>query len=192
MNGLRLDVPFAKSWIVEAYGIYTSSSSRRLTAVTGRLARNLDTTSLGTLKAASRPGLFESRPLHRNRKSIQPISFRQCSNRFSLAFLNDGPGASFAERFKGASKNGPSALFRRAISIGWQGSVQGGKSAVRGAHSPGRYLLGFPAMADPALKPASASTLFTAASLKALMVSLLLYWCLRASTSGHHVGLSGL
>jgi hypothetical protein len=23
MNGLRLDDPFAKSWIVEAYGIYT-------------------------------------------------------------------------------------------------------------------------------------------------------------------------
>ena len=70
----------------------------------------------------------------------------------------------------------PSALFRQAISIRCQGSVEAGKSAVRGAHSPGGDLLGFPAMADPTLKSTSASTLFTAASLKALIVSLLLYW----------------
>ena len=90
--------------------------------------------------------------------------------------MSDGAGASSIEGFKRASKNVPSALFKRAISIRCQGSVEAGKSAVRGAHSPGGDLLGFPAMADPALKSTSASTLFTAASLKALIVSLLLYW----------------
>jgi hypothetical protein len=93
-----------------------------------------------------------------------------------LAFLSDGAGASSIEGFKRASKNVPSALFKRAISIRCQGSVEAGKSAVRGAHSPGGHLLGFPAMADPTLKSTPASTFFTAASLKALIVSLLLYW----------------
>jgi hypothetical protein len=90
--------------------------------------------------------------------------------------LSHGAGTYSIEGFKRASRDGPTALFKGAISIRCQRSAEVGKSAVRGAHSPGRYLLGFPAMADPALKPASASTLFTAASLKALMVSLLLYW----------------
>ena len=70
---------------------------------------------------------------------------------------------------------GPPSL-RQTISIRCQRSVEVGKSAVRGAHSPGGYLLDFPAMADSALKPTSAPTLFTAASLKSLIVSLLLYW----------------
>jgi hypothetical protein len=90
--------------------------------------------------------------------------------------LSHGTEASFAKRPKLASKNGPFDFFKRTISIGCQGSVEVGKSALRGAHSPGGYLLGFPSMADPALKSTPASTLFTTASLKALIVSLLLYW----------------
>ena len=176
-NGLRLDIPFAKSWILEAYGIYTQffqpaaiSSYWTIGAEIGHHftwdieGRHLD---LGYLSL----GLYTEIG---NQYNQYHSGHAQIGS--GLAFLSHGTGASSAKGFKLASKSGLFGLFRRTPSIRGERSVKVGKSAVRGAHSPGGYLLDFPAMADSALKPTPASSLFTATSLKALMVSLLLYW----------------
>jgi hypothetical protein len=74
------------------------------------------------------------------------------------------------------SKEGAFGFFTQTISIGRQRSVEFGKSAVCGADFLDRYLLDLPTMADPALIPTPALTVFTTASLKAFVISILIYW----------------
>jgi Dolichyl-phosphate-mannose-protein mannosyltransferase len=93
-----------------------------------------------------------------------------------LAFLNDATRAPVVEEFKFVSKEGSFGLSTRTISISYKRSVEVRKSAVCCAHLLGWRLLDFPTMADPALKPTPVATVFTAASLKAFIISILIYW----------------
>jgi hypothetical protein len=74
------------------------------------------------------------------------------------------------------SKEGSFGFSTQTISIGCQRSVEVGKSAICGADFVGRYLFDLPTMADPAIRPTPAATVFTAASLKAFVIGILIYW----------------
>ena len=93
-----------------------------------------------------------------------------------MAILRHGSREPAVEAFEFRPEKGAFALAPRAISISSNRSVEVGKSAVCGAHSLGGCLFDFPTMADQALNSTPTATLFTGTSLKALIISILIYW----------------